>query len=127
MNIALQSANIAVPPASDFPRIYDGVERRGKPRIEIPFPSTVHGVDATGERFAIETVLDNISSSGLYLRLRQRIEPGATLFVIASLSNTQRLDRQPLRVAMHGVVLRAELKPDGQGGVAMVFSHYRFL
>ena len=109
------------------PAVYGGAERRRKPRLEGPFPAVVHGADAGGEAFELHTVIDNISAGGLYVRLRQRVEPGATLFFLATLSATGRVGGFAPRLALHGVALRAELTPEGTCGVAVAISHYRFL
>jgi hypothetical protein len=106
---------------------YDGTERRSKPRIEGSFPTIVQGVDTSNETFQIETTIDNISASGLYLRLRQRLEPGTTLFFITSLSTPGSANVSAPRLALHGVVLRTELKHGGACGVAVALSNYRFL
>jgi hypothetical protein len=106
---------------------YDGMERRSKPRIEGAFPTIVHGVDAGNETFQIETTIDNISASGLYLRLRQRLEPGTTLFFITSLSTPGSVNVSAPRLALHGLVLRTELTHGGACGVAVALSNYRFL
>jgi hypothetical protein len=106
---------------------YGGAERRSKPRIKGSFPAVVHGVDAGNETFQIETTIDNLSAGGLYLRLRQRLEPGTTLFVVTSLSTHGRANASAPRLALHGVVVRAELTPGGKCGVAVALSNYRFL
>ena len=41
-------------------------ERRAKPRVSGRFGATVHGVGADGRPFRAETVLENISASGIY-------------------------------------------------------------
>lgn len=41
-----------------------GIEQRRHPRLYEPFPTQVHGVDAGGEAFDINTVLDNLSAGG---------------------------------------------------------------
>lgn len=103
-------------------------ERRAKPRLKGTFPALVHGVDARGETFDVYTTLDDISAGGLYLRLDQRLEPGTTLFIVATLSSAAKsIDELAPRVALHGVVLRSELKQDGECGIAIAFSHHRFL
>lgn len=106
---------------------YAGPERRRKPRIDGPFPACIYAVDGAGESFEVNTVLNDISAGGLYLRLRPIIEPGTTLFIITRLSPAAGLEALAPRVALHGVVVRAELKPDGECGVAVAFSHHRFL
>ena len=103
------------------------VERRAKPRIMEPFPVTVHGMDASGESFEVASVLDNLSASGLYLRLEQRIEPGTTLFIISLLTTAALITDAAPRLALHGVVLRSELRPGGFCGVAVALSNHKFL
>jgi hypothetical protein len=81
------------------------------------------GVDGGGV-FEVETTTDNFSAAGLYVRLRQRLEPGATLFIIVHLARRAEV---AARVAIHGVVLRAELQPDGSCGLAVRFTSHKFL
>ena len=107
---------------------YAGAERRRKPRIKGPFPVVVTGVDSAGETFEVSTVVDDISAGGLYLRLRQRFEPGATFFLVASLSAPGGSSgKDAPRLALHCVVLRAELMQGGACGAAVAISNYRFL
>jgi hypothetical protein len=121
------AATAAAPASGPRGADYDGTERRSKPRIEGAFPTVVHGVDAGNETFQIETTIDNISASGLYLRLRQRLEPGTTLFFITSLSTPGSANVSAPRLALHGVVLRTELTRGGACGVAVALSNHRFL
>jgi hypothetical protein len=105
---------------TDFP----DRERRGRPRIEQPFPATVRGVDATGEPLDIDTVLDNMSSGGLYVRLPRPIEPGTRVRV--GIRVWVPGERQPgARIATRGVVRRVELKPSGEHGLAVAFTRHR--
>ena len=99
-------------------------ERRSKPRIYESFPATVLGMDGGGGVFEAATTIDNLSATGLYLRLPQRLEPGATLLVVVHLSVHGEVTG---RVAIHGVVLRAELQPDGACGIALSFTNHKFL
>ena len=82
-------------------------ERRRKPRVAIESPATVRGVDANGQSFEENSMLDNLSAGGLFFQLPRQVEPGA---------------REPVRVrhvpgGQHPVVrLRGpdvELVPDG--------------
>jgi len=107
--------------------VYEVPERRSKPRIQELFPVTVHGVDAAGEAFEANGVLDNLSADGLYMKLRQRIYPGATLTIIIQFWPTPINREATLRVLLYGMVLRAELMPGGECGVAIKFTHHRFL
>ena len=96
-------------------------------RLYEPFPVMVRGVDANGESFEVNTVLDNISAGGLYVRLGRRVELGTRLFAIARLSVTPSEAGPGPRVAIRGVVVRAEPLPDSTWGVALKFTHHRFL
>ena len=116
----LQPAAHSMPP-------YQDIESRSSPRIELPFPATVRGVDATGERFTLDTVLDNLSAGGLYLRLARPVRRGMKLFIVVRLSTCRDPEVPAARVALQGVVLRAEPQPDGRCGVAVVFQRHRFL
>jgi len=104
-----------------------GIERRGAVRVAIPFPATVRGMDQTGDRFTLDTVLDNLSSTGLYLRLARLVEPGATLFVVVRLAVVSAQQVAAASVAVRGVVLRAEPQSSGMRGVAILFTRHRFL
>jgi hypothetical protein len=104
-----------------------GVERRGAVRVAIPFPATVRGMDQTGDRFTLDTVLDNLSSTGLYLRLARLVEPGAALFIVVRLTVVPAQQVAGASVAVRGVVLRSELQPSGMCGVAVRFTRHRFL
>ena len=88
---------------------------------------TVHGVDGNGEAFETTSVLDNLSADGLYMRIGQGIEPGATLSIIIQLAPAPINGEPTARVMIYGVVLRAELIPSGSCGVAIKFSRYQFL
>ena len=106
---------------------YEGAERRSKPRIYDPFPTTVRGVDSRGEAFESETVLDNFGAGGLYLRLARRVERGAELDFVIRLSPTSPNGVNAARVLMHGVVLRTDARPCDTCGVAVGSIHYHFL
>src|SRR5262245_53848444 len=102
-------------------------ERRRYARLSEPFPVRVRGVDACGEAFVVETVLDNLSGGGLYVRLTQRVEVGAKLFAVVRVSTDPRLWTPAARVAMRGVVQRVEPQPNGTYGMGVAFTHHRFL
>ena len=106
---------------------FHGTERRGNLRVEIPFPATALGVDADGEDFQIDAVLDNLSACGLYLRLPLHISAGTKLFMIVCLTSDVTLTATAPRVAFDGVVVRAEQHPTGLCGLAIEFTHHRFI
>ena len=105
---------------------YDLMERRSVPRIATPFPATLRGVDQAGDWFRIDTVLDNFSAAGLYLRLARPIEPGATLFVVVRFAVAPAASLAAPGVAARAVVVWAEPQP-GAWGVAVKFMRQRFL
>lgn len=102
-------------------------EQRRNVRIHIPFPAVVEGVDKTGQQFKIDTVLDNLSKDGLYMRLLPGVETGSKLHIVFRLSSTVGAEPSAPRVAVEGRVLRVEEKPGGACGVAVHFDPARFL
>jgi PilZ domain-containing protein len=118
-------ANLGLSPGGT---LADGcTERREMPRIELPFPAIVRGVDQTGERFTLETVLDNFSAAGLSLRLMRPVAPGAHLFVVVRFTIAPVPKLAAPGVAARGVVVWAELLPGGAWGVVLKFIRQRFL
>jgi hypothetical protein len=103
------------------------IERRSSPRIYDCFPAKVCCKDLNGKRFEIETVLDNIGARGLYVRLSQRVEPGAEVSVELRLSSANNASVFAPRLVTHGEVLRIEPPADGTFGVAIEFYQGRFL
>ena len=102
-------------------------EQRKSVRIHIPFPAVVEGVDVAGKQFKVDTVLDNLSKEGLYLRLLPSVEKGSKLDITFRLSATAVSEPSKPRVAVHGKVLRVEDRPGGACGVAVHFEPARFL
>jgi hypothetical protein len=105
---------------------YDLFERRSVPRLATHFPATVRGVDRAGDRFRIDTLIDNFSAAGLYLRLVRPIEPGATLFVVVRFTVAPDPSLAAPGVAARAVVVWVEPQP-GAWGIALKFMRQRFL
>ncbi len=84
-------------------------------------------MDATGDRFEEEVVLDSLSSCGLYLRLRHPISEGARLFIYVKLWLGEDADVRGPRIALYGDVIHSEGQPDGRCGIAVAFDRHRFL
>jgi hypothetical protein len=103
------------------------MERRSKPRIEYPFPVTVRGVDATGKPFRVNGLLDNISASGLYMRLKRTVMTGTRLLCVIRFASPISSKEAAARIATRGVVVRAEPFVDEKIGIAVKFTDYRFL
>jgi hypothetical protein len=103
------------------------VDRRSKERVYIPFPATVEGIDAEGEAFKVDTVLDNLSRDGLYLRMIPCVDIGVKLSIIFRLSSAATVGGRVPRISVRGVVLRSEQKTGGACGVAVRFNPVRFI
>ena len=101
------------------------VDRRRRARVNERFPVKVRGKDTIGDRFDLETMLDNIGPKGLYVRLARSVEQGSELFIVVRLSADTSVFAP--RIAIYGEVLRAEPQPDGSCGVAVEFRNHRFL
>ena len=107
-------AMLATPPSS-----FDEAERRTGPRIYGLFPATVRGVDARGAEFETKTVLDNLSASHFCLRLKEHVEVGVQLHVVAQINRAV--------IELHGTVTRAESEPDRACSIAVEITSFRFL
>jgi len=101
-------------------------ERRSRTRISVPFQAKVEGMDAKGEEFSIETVLDNLSSNGLYLRMMPGVETGARLTIVINLATSPRATDDASRFSVLGSVLRTDSLAGGVVGVAVGFDHIHF-
>jgi hypothetical protein len=98
-------------------------ERRAKLRINEPFPTRAWGTDAAGQAFENDGVLDNISSTGLYLRIPRQMKSGAELSVVIKFLN----GRDGATALLVGQVLRDEPQPDGRHGLALAIKEHHFL
>jgi hypothetical protein len=87
----------------------------------------VRGRNDSGEEYEIDTVLDNLSPGGLYVRLARTVEESAKLFLLVRLSPSPDWTIFAPLVAIQGEGLRAEPQTDGRCGVAVRFSHRRFV
>ncbi len=94
-------------------------EREAELRIYGFFPALVRGVDASGERFQVHTLLDSFGASQLYLRLTRHVRVGERLFVLADIHEAS--------IAVHGRVLRLEPQSDGTCDITVAIQHHRFI
>jgi hypothetical protein len=101
-------------------------DRRQKARIYLPFPAVVEGVNTSGEHFKVDTVLDNLSNEGLYVRVFPSVSQGSEINVVFRLA-TSSADSSGPRVSIKGTVLRVEDRPGGASGVAIRFKSPRFI
>jgi hypothetical protein len=101
-----------------------GYERRGKLRISTPFHAMVRGINASGRRFELKTMLDNVSASGAYLRVSERVSQYSKLDFFIELTKSE--DAPGPLLEAEGVVLRLEPRPNGFFGLAVVFTRHHF-
>jgi hypothetical protein len=90
----------------------------------MPFQALVRGRSATGQAFEARTSLKNLSASGLFMMLEQRLSPGDRLFVVVTLTTE---NRQAARIAIRAAVQRTETCANDLQGVALKFTSYRYL
>jgi len=107
--------------------VSENEDRRRQARIYDPFPAMVRGVDVSGTAFLSKTIIDNISTDGLYLRLMQQIEHRTKLSVIVQLSNLQIEGEPAMRLHLSGEALRVEPRLGGAWGLAVSIKHNRFI
>ena len=99
-------------------------ERRAKPRSQDKLTARVWGVDSDDQPFSLDCVLDNISASGLYLRLPRRMK------FSASISLAVRLPNGPIDgrfAAINGTVIRDQIEHDGNAGVGVKILEHSFI
>ena len=99
-------------------------DRRGKPRLSEPFPARIWGVDSGDLPFNVDCVLDNISSTGLYLRMARPVDVGNEVRLIVHLLNGPTTGAT---ASVQGRILRSELQADGKHGLAIAIEKHRFL
>ena len=100
------------------------LERRQKARIKEPFPARIWGVDSGDLPFNVDCVVDNISSTGLYLRVPKLVDDGSEVRLIVHLLHGP---TSGVTASLQGRVLRAELQADGRHGLAIAISKHKFL
>ncbi len=99
-------------------------ERRHKARIKEQFPARIWGVDSGDLPFNVEGVVDNMSSTGLYLRTARLLDPGIEVKLIVHLLNGP---TSGVTASVNGRVLRSDERSDGKHGLAIAISRHRFL
>ena len=80
----------------------------GSGQLYDPFPASIRGVDAGGESFLVETVLDSLGPGVLQVRLGREVREGARLFALIRLSDAAPAGGALLRLAVRGVAARVE-------------------
>lgn len=99
-------------------------ERRQKARIREPFPVRIWGVDSGDLPFNVDGVVDNISSTGVYLKTPRDVRAGSEVKMIVHLLSGP---SSGVTASLQGRILRSELQDDGKHGLAIAISNHRFL
>jgi Tfp pilus assembly protein PilZ len=99
-------------------------ERRSKPRSNDLLPARVWGVDIDDQPFSHDCHLDNISSSGLFLRLPRRMKFSSSISLVVRLLNGP---VDGMVAAIKGTVMREQLNSDGHRGIGIRITEHKFL
>jgi hypothetical protein len=100
------------------------LERRTKPRSRDALPARVWGVDIEDQPFSFDCLLDNMSASGLYLRIPRRMKFSAAVSLVVRLPNGP-IERK--LAAIKGTVIRDEMEPDGHTGLGIRIVEHSFI
>ena len=111
-----------------FPRTNYGkpqlvLERRARSRACEPLRARVWGVDINDEAFSYDCLVVNISSSGAYLTLPLETAFSSDISLAVHLKGAD----GNVTAAIKGTVVRVEMRPDLQHGIAVKTSRYSFL
>jgi hypothetical protein len=101
-------------------------ERRKKPRVDCNYPAIVEGIDQHGKKYKDNAKLANLSAGGLYMWANYDFKHDSKLSVTVLLSSMLS-DMETPKLATKGIVVRTEPQTNGTCGVAVKFSHYRFI
>ena len=99
-------------------------ERRSKPRAAGPVPARVWGVDVYDQPFSFDCQLDNISASGLYLRLPRKMSFSSAISLVVRLLHGP---FEGMSAAIKGTVIRNEHGPGGDTGIGVRILEHRFI
>ena len=110
--------------ASSFLAHHPIVERRVKPRSSDALPARVWGVDINDQPFSCDCFLENISASGLYVRLPRRMKFSSAISLVVRLLNAP---VDGMVAAIKGTVIRDETKPNGHRGLGIRIIEHEFI
>jgi Tfp pilus assembly protein PilZ len=97
-------------------------DRRGKPRLDDSLPARVWGIDIEGEMVSFDGHLDNLSSTGLFVRIPWQLKLSSQISLVVRL-----LNGSGAMAAIRGKVLRDEPQLDGSRGIAVRITEHSFL
>ena len=99
-------------------------ERRAKPRSNDALPARVWGVDSEDQPFSFDCHVDNISGSGVYLRMPRRMQFSSAISLVVRLLNGP---MEGATAAIKGIVIRDQAEADGQRGIGIRIVEHRFI
>lgn len=100
------------------------IERRSKPRSNDALPARVWGVDSEDQPFSFECLVDNISGSGIYLRMPRRMKFSSAISLVVRLLNGP---VEGAAAAIKGIVIRDQMESNGHSGVGIRIVEHRFI
>ena len=100
------------------------IERRAKPRASGALPARVWGVDIDDHPFSVDCLLDNMSASGLYVRIPRRLKFSSVVSLVVRLLHGS---VEQKAAAIKGTVIRDEAGPDGHRGIGIRIIEHRFI
>jgi hypothetical protein len=125
--IALQQNNNCDAIHDSFGSIASNIpERRIKLRFDCDYQAIVKGINHQGNAYKENAKLVNLSAGGLYMWVNRDIGHNPTLSVTVLLSSTL-IDTETSKLVTKGIVVRTKPQANGTYGVAVKFSHYRFI
>jgi len=99
-------------------------ERRVKPRSSDALPARVWGVDSEDEPFSFDCNVENISGSGVYLRLPRRMKFSSAISLVVRLLNGP---VEGATAAIKGIVIRDQVEANGHRGIGIRIVEHRFI
>ena len=107
-------------PCDDLTASIPLMDMRKSARVYGSSPVVRRGFDESGCMFKANSLVDNISSGGLYMQLGRPVAEGSRLFAVVQLVSGA-------TIAARGFVARVEPRPHGLSGVAVRFTRTRLL
>jgi Tfp pilus assembly protein PilZ len=99
-------------------------ERRAKPRSSEALPARVWGVDIEDQPFSFDCHIDNISASGVYVRIPRRMRFSSAVSLVVQLLNGP---AEGVAAAIKGIVIRDDTESDGHRGVGIRIIEHQFI
>jgi len=99
-------------------------ERRVKPRSNDALPARVWGVDSEDQPFSFDCNVENISGSGVYLRMPRRMKFSSAISLVVRLLNGP---VEGATAAIKGIVIRDQVEANGHRGIGIRIVEHRFI